>query len=109
MEECCLEELVTTEEIVVFLYLTVHCPVSEYLSASSANNLKCWRNRFNVKFNSLYFRTSSVFKWLGDTDSQNNISRMLIAFNDQCERTRFLQTVNLPKGTSFSFGSLDSL
>lgn len=74
-----------------------------------ANNLKCWRNRFNVKFNSLYFKTSSVFKWLGDTDSQNNISRMLIAFHDQCERTRFLQTVNLPKGTSFSFGSLDSL
>ena len=36
----CLEELVTTEEIVVFLYLTVHSPVCEYLSASSENNKK---------------------------------------------------------------------
>ena len=31
------DELVTTEEIVVFLYSTVHCPVLPYLSASGEN------------------------------------------------------------------------
>ena len=74
-----------------------------------ANNLKCWRNRFNVRFASLFFKASSVFKWLGDTDCPVNTSRMLIAFHSINERSRFLQLVTLPKGTSYSYGSLDSL
>lgn len=74
-----------------------------------ANNLKCWRNRFNVKFHSLFFNVSSVFKWLGDSNANHNISRMLIAFHDTSERARFLQTVTLPRGATYAYGSLDSL
>lgn len=75
----------------------------------SSNNLKCWRHRVNLKFGYLYHTASSVFKWIGDDDCNKNNGRMLIAFNDTEQRNRFLHLVNLPRGTTYSLGALDSL
>lgn len=74
-----------------------------------ANNLKCWRHRCNNKFSHLFSEVSSIFKWIGLEDDMGSSSRMLITFESNNQRQRFLQSVHLPKGTSYSFGSLDSL
>lgn len=74
-----------------------------------SNNLKCWRYRVNLRFGSLYQAASSVFKWIGDDDCDKNSGRMLIAFSSNDQRTKFLHAVNLPKGSSYSLGALDSL
>lgn len=74
-----------------------------------ANNLKCWRQRLSVRFGHLYDKASSVFRWIGDDDESNHNSRMLIAFNDYCQRTKFLQVVTFPRGSSYALGYLDKL
>lgn len=74
-----------------------------------ANNLKCWRQRLSVRFGHFYDKASSVFKWIGDDDESRYNSRMLIAFNDYCQRAKFLQVVTLPRGSSYSLGFLDKL
>lgn len=75
----------------------------------SANNLKCWRHRCTSKFGHLYSEVSSIFKWIGSDENVKTSSRMLITFDTCTQRERFLQTVHLPRGTLFSYGSLDSL
>lgn len=72
-----------------------------------ANTLKCFRNRQKVN-SGLFKCTSTVWKWIGDSPFSEN-SRMLICFNTVAQRTLFLQTVRLPKHTSYALGSLDSL
>lgn len=73
------------------------------------NSLKCWRNRLKTTANSLlYTYSSTVWKWIGDGNSPLG-SRMLLAFESETQRRRFLQVVKPPKGTVFALGSLDSL
>lgn len=69
-----------------------------------ANNLKCWRNRIPTQ--NICFTCSNVWRWLGEGYTQ---SRMLVAFDSETQRQRFLQTVKLPKNTSFAYGNLASL
>lgn len=75
----------------------------------SANNLKCWRYRCNLKCGHLFSQISSIFKWIGGEDDVKFSSRMLISFDTNAQRERFLHTVSFPRGTRYSFGSLDSL
>lgn len=71
------------------------------------NNLKCWRNRVKASNSFVPFTTcSSVWKWIGDGYPE---SRMLIAFDSDYQRTRFLQTTKLPKHTTYDYGYLNSL
>nr|WGH53126.1 E2 [Papillomaviridae sp.] len=70
-----------------------------------ANTLKCWRYRFKVKNSKLFLYASTVFKWV-DLDAD---SRMLLAFKDENQRTLFVNSVTLPKGTQIAYGSLNSL
>ena len=74
----------------------------------SANNLKCWRYRCNDRFGYLFYKISSVFKWIGDDECINN-SRMLITFKSIEQRTQFLQAVRLPRGSTYVYGALDAL
>lgn len=77
-----------------------------------ANNLKCWRYRCNERFGHLFNKCSSVFRWIDDpllNSVNQNTGRMLIAFNDNTQRQRFLDIVTMPRGTSFAYGSVDSL
>ena len=73
------------------------------------NSLKCWRNRLKTTANSLlYTYSSTVWKWIGEGNSPLG-SRMLLAFESETQRRRFLQVVKPPKGTVFALGSFDSL
>ncbi|AWK28195.1 E8/E2 protein [Human papillomavirus type 219] len=73
----------------------------------SSNQLKCWRFRFQHKCGHLYNTCSSVFKWIDDTNNAG--SRMLIAFSSTKQRQQFINCVKFPRGTSYSFGALNSL
>ena len=76
------------------------------LLRGSANQLKCWRYRCNLKCGSTTF--STVFKWVSpESDLQD--SRMLLAFPSIGERDLFLKNTHFPKGTSWALGSLDAL
>lgn len=70
-----------------------------------ANTLKCWRYRFKTRNSKLFLYATTVFKWV-DLD---NDSRILLAFKDENQRTLFVNTVTLPKGTQLAYGSLNSL
>jgi len=69
-----------------------------------ANNLKCWRNRCQ-KTNRLYLVMSTVFRY----PHSDLGHRMVIGFKDVEQRTLFLKTTPLPKGCTYSLGSIDSL
>lgn len=73
------------------------------------NSLKCWRNRCNTKYSHLYICCSSVFRWLGPHCDKHDLCKIMIAFKDTHQRKYFLDTVTLPKGTTATLGSLDSL
>ena len=75
----------------------------------SANTLKCWRWRCKNKYGHLFVSCSTVFHWVGDETNKNASARVLLAFSTICERQAFLNTVTLPKGTSYALGNLDSL
>ena len=74
-----------------------------------ANTLKCYRHRLKSKHQSSIVSISTVFSWVGEGIERIGQPRMLIAFRSSTERHHFLKTVILPKGTSYSFGNLDSL
>ena len=67
-----------------------------------ANNLKCWRYRH--KNCSLLSDISTVFRWTGCALG----NRMLISFKSEEQRTLFLKSISLPKGSSYALGSLQS-
>lgn len=75
------------------------------------NNLKCWRHRFTQKYSDLYECCSTAWKWLGPNSEgyRGTDAKLLIAFKNQEQRQAFLNTVNLPKNSTFSMGHLDSL
>ncbi|AKZ17768.1 E2 [Human papillomavirus] len=70
-----------------------------------SNNLKCWRNR--NKHNHVHVKASSnVWRWLGEGYTY---SRMLLAFDSETERERFVQFTRFPKDTTYAYGNLESL
>ena len=71
------------------------------------NNLKCWRYRFK-KSNTLFTNISTVFRWV-ENDFPGCNHRMIITFKHESQRSMFLKTVQLPKGSSYALGSVDSL
>nr|QCQ84410.1 E2 [Human papillomavirus type 188] len=75
------------------------------------NNLKCWRHRFSQKYSDLYECCSSAWKWLGPKSEgyRGTDAKLLIAFKSPEQRQSFLNTVSLPKNTTYSMGHLDSL
>lgn len=75
------------------------------------NNLKCWRHRFSQRYSDLYECCSTAWKWLGPNSEgyRGTDAKLLIAFKNQEQRQAFLNTVNLPKNSTFSMGHLDSL
>lgn len=68
-----------------------------------ANNLKCWRYRH--KNSNLVDKITTVFKWA----NSNLGNRMLISFLSVEQRALFLKSIPLPKGCTYSLGSLESL
>lgn len=78
---------------------------SVLLITGGPNVLKCWRYRVRKHYSHMFLDISSVFKWL------NNVSqhKMLVAFDSHHARNVFLHTVNLPKGSTWSLGHLDTL
>ena len=74
-----------------------------------ANTLKCFRHRMKSKYQSLFLSSSTVFSWVGEGSSRLGQPRMLIAFKSSTDRQSFLKTVIIPKGTTYSFGNVDSL
>lgn len=73
------------------------------------NTLKCWRWRCNNKYAHLFTSCSTVFHWVGDDANKDTSARVLLAFASTNERQNFLETVNLPKNTTYALGQLDSL
>nr|UXX42013.1 MAG: E8^E2 [Gammapapillomavirus sp.] len=73
------------------------------------NSLKCWRNRCHDKYSHLYVSFSTVWKWVTPEKQGDSASKVLIAFRDTSQRSAFLNTVTIPKGTAVTLGSLDSL
>lgn len=73
-----------------------------------ANKLKCWRFRCNQKCPRPYNYMTSVFKWITN-DVKLADSRVLVAFADNTQRSRFIANVSFPKDTSYCFGSLECL
>ncbi|ADQ85962.1 E2 [Human papillomavirus 132] len=73
------------------------------------NTLKCWRWRCKNKYSHLFLACTTVFHWVGDDTNKSTSARVLLAFATVCERQTFLNTVPLPKGTSYVLGNLDSL
>ena len=74
-----------------------------------ANSLKCWRNRFKIKYKDLFTAITTVYKWVGNNNADEVESRLMVAFRDLSQRSAFIATVHIPKGVSMSLGSLDSL
>lgn len=72
-----------------------------------ANNLKCWRYRFK-KSKALFQYTTTVFRYV-ENDFPGCNHRMIITFKSQAQRSLFLKTVPLPRGSTYALGSLDSL
>lgn len=72
------------------------------------NNLKCWRNRCSTKYSGLFLCFSSVWKWLGP-NADGGASKVLVAFTNTSQRELFLSTVHIPKGTTVTYGNLNSL
>lgn len=79
------------------------------LLKGQANTLKCFRHRMKGRYKSLFYSSSTVFSWVGEGSSRLGEPRMLIAFKTSTDRQLFLKTVILPKGTTYSYGNLDSL
>lgn len=77
------------------------------LKGPSSNHLKCWRNRCKRRHKHLYEAFSTIFQWLYYSAGLKH--RMLIAFTDEKQRQKFLDTVKLPKNTEYSLGNLNSL
>ena len=75
----------------------------------SANNLKSWRRRFSARYHQYFCYCSTVWSWVGDVSEKAQKGRLLIAFKDQQQRQAFLRYVKLPKSSSASYGSIDSL
>ena len=72
--------------------------------------MKCFRNRFTVKFPNLFLAASSVFRWIIENDDNDNATaRMLVAFSSAQQRNDFLSVVTIPKGTQYWFGNIDKL
>lgn len=72
-----------------------------------SNPLKCWRYRCEKNCD-LFDKITTVFKWVNASDDCN-MHRLLVSFKNQNQRSMFLKSVTLPKGCTFSLGSLDSL
>lgn len=71
------------------------------------NSLKCWRYRLK-KSCDYYEEVTTVFKWLSKKHGPRS-SRILIAFNSDLQRQRFLTYVTIPKNCTVSFGHFDAL
>lgn len=79
------------------------------LVTGAANSLKCWRYRVK-KSKASFLCISTVFTWTGlNVDVCANNHKMLLAFSNANQRQLFLDTVPFPKGSSFTFGNLNSL
>lgn len=74
-----------------------------------ANPLKCWRNRCNQKYASLYVSMSTAWNWVNDDSTKQERSRLLVAFASYAQRDMFVKLVTFPRGTTYAFGQLDSL
>ena len=73
-----------------------------------ANPLKCWRYRCEKKYKSFYVYMTTVFRWITNEVALAD-GRVLIAFANTNQRTRFIATVPLPKGASMCMGNLECL
>ncbi|AVY53530.1 E2 [Human papillomavirus type 212] len=74
-----------------------------------ANPLKCWRNRCNQKYASLFVSMSTAWNWVNDNSTKEERSRLLVAFANNAQRDMFVKLVTFPRGTTYAFGKLDSL
>ena len=79
------------------------------LVTGASNQLKCWR--FRIKKAKLPCKCiSTVFSWAGSrTDDCTKNHKMLIAFQSREQRELFIASVTFPKGTFYTYGSLNAL
>ncbi|ANZ90260.1 E2 protein [Bos taurus papillomavirus 20] len=74
-----------------------------------ANSLKCFRRRSKTQHPSLFLCMSTSWSWVCRTSTQKLGNRMLVAFSDASQRTAFLSRVKLPRGVTWTTGSLNGL
>lgn len=76
-----------------------------------ANTLKGFRRKSRMRYASLYMCMSTAFSWVSGTCTKRlgPNQRMLVAFCDESQRTKFLSVVQLPRSVSFVKGFLDGL
>lgn len=75
-----------------------------------ANTLKSFRRRCTLKHSDYFLCMSTCFTWVSSNDFTARVGqRMLVAFKDSSQRTKFLSFVKLPKTVNSVRGSLDSL
>lgn len=72
-----------------------------------ANSLKCWRNRL-PKLQHLYTNATTVFHWVLPLNTECQ-GRVLIAFADTTQRTKFLAAVTIPRNCTYALGTLNAL
>lgn len=73
-----------------------------------ANTLKCFRYRCYTKVHKPFTQISTVWHWVCN-DQQMASGRILVAFDTVKQRELFLDTITIPKGSSYDFGTLNSL
>lgn len=72
------------------------------------NKLKCWRYRYGQRDLKNFTHMSTCFKWISKEVGLDN-GRILIAFADVNQRTRFLSSLSLPKDMSVCLGNIEKL
>ncbi|AEL99904.1 E2 protein [Bos taurus papillomavirus 12] len=76
-----------------------------------ANTLKGFRRKARLKYSEYYSCMSTAFSWVSGTCTERlgTCQRMLVAFNSDSQRTRFLCNVHIPRSVTFVKGSFDAL
>lgn len=74
------------------------------------NILKCYRYRVKDKLKGYFDKISTTWSWVGsEGNTRIGRARMLLSFISENQREQFINTMRLPKGVDWSFGSFDSL
>nr|AFK84998.1 E2 [Miniopterus schreibersii papillomavirus 1] len=80
------------------------------LLGGEPNQLKCVRYRLKAKHSALFTCCTTTFCWVcNHTTEKSPCARIMVAFKDSQQRSKFLGQVSLPKGITITMGALDSL
>lgn len=84
------------------------CDIPVLIFRGGPNQLKCTRYRWRRNYSDLFSHISKTWSWV-DGDLPGNSARLLVAFNTNAARNRFLDIVPIPEGVTFGHGRLSGL